>query len=289
MSLSASSIKLLTPHAALLVRKGSEKCLVISDLHIGWEVALSEEGVHVPSQTQKIIEKILSIMSSEKPDSVLLLGDIKHTIARIELEEWQDVPFFFEEISKNVAEVQVLLGNHDGNLEALLPDNVKILPTRGTVIGEVGFFHGHTWPDVSLLRCETLVIGHVHPVVGFRDPFGFRITRQVWVKAPCNRNHLARFVLRHYGKKAKEEKKIEEILRSEFNLEARTKNLIIMPSFNDFLGGQTINTPSFSRQKKFEEFIGPVLRSGSVDLGKAEIILLDGTFLGNLSQLRTLS
>jgi hypothetical protein len=34
---------------------------------------------------------------------------------------------------------------------------------------------------------------------------------------------------------------------------------------------------------------GPVLRSEAVDMEKAEIYLLDGTFLGTLSQLKTLS
>jgi len=284
-----TQLKILTPYAALLIRKGSEKTVVISDLHIGWEVALSEEGVHVPSQTSKLLERINNIILSEKPDCLLFLGDIKHTVAKIELEEWHDVPDFFEEVSRKVSEVKVILGNHDGNLEALLPENVKILPKRGTIIGDIGLFHGHTWPDVELLGCGTLVAGHVHPVVGFKDPIGFRITRQVWVRAPCDGNLLANFVLKRCGIKFSKGEKTEDFLKSNFNIDLKASSLLIMPSFNDFLGGQIVNLSNFARQKRFEEFIGPVLRSGSVNLWKAEVYLLDGTFLGFLDHLRKLS
>ena len=34
--------------------------------------------------------------------------------------------------------------------------------------------------------------------------------------------------------------------------------------------------------------IGPMLRSGIIDMDNAEVYLLDGTFLGTLSQLRNM-
>jgi metallophosphoesterase superfamily enzyme len=57
-----------------------------------------------------------------------------------------------------------------------------------------------------------------------------------------------------------------------------------MPSFNDFLGGRPIN--EIKPRKVQNQMIGPVLRSEAVDLPKSEIYLLDGTYLGNLNQLR---
>ena len=281
-------LSLLSSHAALIVNEDSEKTLVISDLHIGWETSLAEEGIYVPSQTVKLLERLKRIIASEKPDRLLILGDVKHTVAKIETEEWRDVPRFFEEICKVVPKVQIIPGNHDGEIEALLPERVEVLPPRGIVIGDIGFFHGHTWPFLEMLGCRSLIIGHVHPVITFRDPVGFRITRQVWVKAPCNNRMLAKAMLKGYNVRVRKKESIDNVLKK-LDISLNVNNLIIMPSFNDFLGGQTINAYGLTRQQKFKGFIGPVLRSGSIDFEKAEIYLLDGTFLGSLSRLRKIS
>jgi len=281
-------LNLLPPYAALVIDEDSKKTLVISDLHIGWEISLIEEGIHVPSQTSKLLERLEQIIAQEKPDRLLILGDVKHTVAKIETEEWRDVPRFFEEICSFVPEVQVIPGNHDGEIEALLPERVKILPSRGIRIGDVGFFHGHTWPFLEMLNCRSLVIGHVHPVITFRDPIGFRITRRVWVKAPCNNLVLAKAILRGHNLRVKRKESIIDSLKK-LDISLNVNELIIMPSFNDFLGGQTVNTYSLAKQQKFKGFIGPVLRSGSIDFEAAEIYLLDGTFLGSLGHLEKIT
>jgi len=79
------------------------------------------------------------------------------------------------------------------------------------------------------------------------------------------------------------------LLRDQFNVRLRVSQLFIMPSFNDFLGGQPINERKLGKGAKSRAFIGPVLRSGNIDLDAAEIYLLDGTFLGTVDQLKTLS
>ncbi|MCW4019999.1 MAG: metallophosphoesterase [Candidatus Bathyarchaeota archaeon] len=289
MARKAMQLTLLSPDAAFLIRKDSEKILAISDLHIGWEVALAEEGVHLPSQTSRLLDKLKRLVTSEKPDHLIVLGDIKHTVSKIEMGEWRDVPRFFEEACRIVPEVQVVPGNHDGDIEALLPETVTVSSPRGVSLGDIGLFHGHTWPDISILSCRTLVIGHVHPIVVFKDPMGFRITRQVWVRAPCDGSLLARFVLRRHNVRLKKNETPQTVMKAEFNADLKAENLVIVPSFNDFLGGQAINRSTITRRRRFREFIGPVLRSGSVNLEKAEAYLLDGTFLGSLDRLRKLS
>ena len=279
---------LLSPDAAFMLLNGSERVMVISDLHIGWEVALANEGVHVPSQTGRLLERLKNVISSEKPDRIVVLGDVKHTVQKIGVEEWRDVPWFFEEVSKNVSKVQVVPGNHDGDLEALLPESVELLSPRGTIIGDVGLFHGHTWPDVKMLGCTTLVAGHVHPVVAFSDPMGFRITRQVWVRAPCDSLLLAKFVLKGNGVSVKKGEEPKAVLKAKFGVELRAEKFVIAPSLNDYLGGQAVNVSSIPKRRKFEGFIGPVLHSGSVNLDKAEAYLLDGTFLGAIEQRKKL-
>jgi putative SbcD/Mre11-related phosphoesterase len=280
-------IKPIQPYAALLLRRKSERVLLVADLHLGWEASLTWKGVHVPSQTPKILNKILELIKKCKPTRLIFLGDVKHAIAKVEIEEWRDIPDFFEALEKKVPNIQVVPGNHDGNLEPLLPETIKILPSTGVVVGNVGLFHGHAWPAPDLLGCHSLITGHVHPMVAFRDPMGFRITRQVWVKATCDGQLLAKSLLERLGAKVNANHSI--LLRDQFNVKPRVSQLFIMPSFNEFLGGQLINKRKLGKDAKSRAFIGPVLRSGSINLDDAETYLLDGTFLGNINQLKTLS
>lgn len=277
----------LTPYPAALLKARKSRTLVIADLHIGWEIALSQRGIHVPTQAPKLLQKLKSLISACKPEKLLILGDVKHTVATAEIGEWQDIPDFFNELKKQIQEIHIIRGNHDGNLEPLLPENIKILPATGITLGEVGFFHGHRWPSPTLLKCKTLIMGHIHPVVAFRDPAGFRITSQVWVKASCDKTQLTKVLLQKY--KVKIEKNPEETLWKHYKIKPKTSQLFIMPSFNDFLGGKPLNKRKLDENAKTKRIVGPVLRSEAVDVENAETYLLDGTFLGTLNQLRILS
>ena len=79
-----------------------------------------------------------------------------------------------------------------------------------------------------------------------------------------------------------------DTLKEHYNLKARVKEIFIMPSFNDFLGGRPVNETRPRKEIGSEALIGPVLRSEAVDVDNAELYLLDGTFLGTLNQLRKL-
>lgn len=277
----------LTPHPAALIKAQKARTLVIADLHIGWEIALLRKGIHVPTQMPKLLKKLTQLISTHKPEKLLILGDVKHTVATAETGEWHDVPEFFNALKEQIKEIHVIRGNHDGNLEPLLPENVEVLPSTGTTIGDIGLFHGHRWPSPTLLRCRTLMMAHIHPVVAFRDPAGFRITRQVWLKAKCNKTQLTKIVLEKHKRRI--EKNPEETLWKRYKIKPKTSQLLIMPSFNDFLGGRPLNRKRLMGDAKTERIIGPVLRSEAVDMENAEAHLLDGTFLGTLSQLRALS
>lgn len=277
-------IKPLTPNPAALIKTQKTRTLVIADLHIGWEMALAEKGVHIPTQTPRLLKNLLALISKHKPDALLILGDVKHTVAKAELGEWQDIPEFFNQLKTHIKEIRVIRGNHDGNLEPLLPENVKLQPTTGTTINGIGLFHGHRWPTPTLLKCETLIMGHVHPVLAFKDPAGFRITRQVWIKAKCDALGLAEVLLQKHGIKI--EKSPEETLRKHCKVKPKTENLVIMPSFNDSLGGKPLNETRTLGEMETEKIVGPILRSKAVKMDEAEAYLLDGTFLGTLNQLK---
>lgn len=279
-------LTLLIPNAAALMKTAKTRTLVIADPHLGWETALQAKGIHVPSQTSRLLKKLVLLLSKYKPDALLILGDIKYSVVKAELGEWHDVPEFFNELKQHVRSISIVRGNHDATLEPLLPENITVLPASGTIIGDVGFFHGHKWLSPALLKCRTLVMGHLHPMVVFRDPAGFRITRQVWIKAHCNSGALAKLLLQKHGIKI--EGTPEATMKKHYKSKPQTKQMFVMPSFNDFLGGRPINEVPKRKRVDSEAIIGPVLRSAAVDKVNAELYLLDGTYLGTLSHLRNL-
>ncbi len=277
-------LNLLLPHPAALVKTKETKILLIADPHLGWEMQLQEKGIHVPSQTPKILNKLIAIITEYKPDKLIILGDVKYTVVSSKFGEWQDIPDFFAKLLGYIGAISVVRGNHDANLEPLLPENIQLCPASGVVIGDVGVFHGHKWPSPALLGCKTLVMGHLHPVVVFRDPAGFKITRQVWMRATCNSEQLANILLQKHSIKI--EGSVAETLQKHYKVKAKATEVFIMPSFNDFLGGRPVNETRPRKEIGAEVLIGPVLRSEAVDVDNAELYLLDGTYLGTLNQLR---
>ena len=279
--MSASNVRPLIPFPALLIEEDTERILVVGDLHIGWEISLTDRGIYLPSQASRIQARLLQVIEEYKPTRLILLGDVKQAIPRISFEEWRTVPEFFETIQMAVGDVSVTLGNHDGDLEPLTPTTVKILPSSGIVVGKrtrIGLFHGHAWPSPEVLASDLLIMGHIHPVVWFRDKIGLWTVRQVWVKAKCDGSRMARAYLRYLNIKA--ERKAREVLKEKFEIEVDDVGLIIMPAFNDLVGGLSIN-----RLEK--RLMGPILSSGGVNMEAAEVYLLDGTYIGVVKQLRT--
>ncbi len=279
-------LNLLLPYPAALVKSDKIKTLLIADPHLGWEIQLQEKGIHVPSQTSKILAKLTTIICENMPDRLVILGDVKYTVVSHEFGEWQDIPDFFKKLQETIVNIAIVRGNHDANLEPLLQEKIQLLPATGTVIGNVGVFHGHKWPSPALLGCKTLVMGHLHPVVVFRDPAGFKMTRQVWMKANVDSEGLAKILLQKAGVKL--EGSLIETLRKHFGVKLKTSELYVMPSFNDFLGGRAVNETKPRKEIGSEELIGPVLRSEAVNIDESELYLLDGTYLGTLNQLRKL-
>jgi uncharacterized protein len=283
------TVKPVADQPALLLEKDGERILVIADLHLGWEVTLARQGIHVPSQVPRHLERISKLIHDTNCHQLVLLGDVKHAVAKVELEEWKYVPEFFEGLAEIIPTIHVVPGNHDGNLEPLTPPSVRIHQSPGLVLwNSVGLFHGHAWPSPNLLACNHLVMGHIHPVVVFKDPLGFRITKQVWIRAKSNGRKLAEGLLKHQGVKYDAEP--VDTIAKEYGVQVIDADCTIMPSFNDYLGGRPVNKNlSEGWSELYREYMGPILRSGAVDLENAEVYLFDGTYLGIVRDLAQLS
>ncbi len=102
------TVKPVADQPALLLERKGERVLVIADLHLGWEVTLAHQGIHVPSQVPRLLEKLRKILEETHPKLLVLLGDVKHAVSKVELEEWKYVPEFFDKLVEIIPEVEVV-------------------------------------------------------------------------------------------------------------------------------------------------------------------------------------
>lgn len=229
-----------------------DRVLVVADLHIGLEAELKEAGFTLPSQTEKMTNRLLAILEDKQPEKLIILGDLKHNIPQTSKQEWDEVPLLVEAALELVEKIEILPGNHDGGIGRVLPENVKIWTSRGIKVGDIGLFHGHAWPSKEVMKTRIAIMAHDHPTVLFVDKLGMRTSKRCWVRANFRR---------------KSEK-----------FEKMPKELIVMPAFNDFCGGTPINDPK-------SKLVGPILSNQFLVLDKSKVHLLDGTFLGVRSDL----
>ena len=261
-------IEPLVDEPALLI-KGQSRTLVLSDLHIGIEWDLYNSGFLVPSGLERRLKKIEVYIEQTKPDRIVLLGDIKHNVPQISWQERDEIPMFLEKIALH-AEIDIFPGNHDGGIEFLLPKNKRIHlhPSRGDIIEEVGYFHGHTWPDPKLINAQHLIVAHNHPTLRITDNLGYSTSEQVWVKTKLNYEKLKN----HFEK-----------IGVEMPESDTQPDVVVIPAFNELCGGVAFN------EAILDDLLGPAFSSGSIDVANADIYLLDGMYMGKLKDIKKLS
>ena len=139
-------IRIIDSEPAMILDIG-EKYLVITDLHLGFESTLSSNKIFLgkSSSIKQITDNVKNLIRSENVDSIILLGDIKSSIQHIAKNEWNDIPYFFDEIKK-ISNVILVPGNHDANIDKLVPKEVSMISSKGLIIDDVLFTHGHTMP-----------------------------------------------------------------------------------------------------------------------------------------------
>ncbi|MHA2200231.1 MAG: metallophosphoesterase [Candidatus Thorarchaeota archaeon] len=249
---------------------------MISDIHLGFEESISEEkGVEFPPQHPIILQRIEELVKKHNPSHLYIIGDVKHAIFTGSYYNWEDVPEFMDQLT-NVIETTIIPGNHDGDLEALLPRSISLTDVRGIVLGpkeeSVGLLHGHTWPSYEVLDAKMIVMGHNHPSIRrFRD-----------ASAP----DIGRSSRRRFGGI------IPVVVQSKLDKNCARQNMgilenpddsecimVTLPSFNELFAGMPINYSS-------SDFHGPLFQNKCVNLKDSEVYSVDGLFLGTVEWLR---
>jgi putative SbcD/Mre11-related phosphoesterase len=246
-------VRPLHPHAALLAEEDdSRRYVVVSDLHIGLEAELGAKGITVQSSLMREMqEEILSLLSREKAAGLILLGDIKNTVGAISKQEWDDIPAFFKRLS-SAADVYLVQGNHDGNIRHLVPDSVNVAASKGMVIGDTLFVHGHSMPSDTRSHVRRIVMGHVHPV--FLKKGSVVNGERAWISIQAKKEAL-------------------------FSSEQGAVDIVVVPSFNRYLYS--------SGERGYRKSTSPITSRimGAKAVERCMVITLDGSIVGDESML----
>ena len=144
-------------------------------------------------------------------------GDVKR--------EQRELPQFFSRLLEHVDAIEIAPGNHDGSLSEIVPDGVTIHPSYGFTFGDVGLFHGHSWPDEEVMNKPEVVMAHNHASVTLVETLGRRESKPCWVRLNLNpKNSLERYP-------------------------NADPTIMMMPAFNPFCGGTGLNEKARRRLK----------------------------------------
>jgi len=240
-------IRILPAKPALII-EGKKKNLVITDLHIGFENSMTSNKIFVGknSTINETIQEVSKMIESEKPDAVILLGDIKSSIKSISRNEWDEIPKFFKEIREK-CDIILIPGNHDANIQRLVPDNISMISSAGMVEDNMLLTHGHTMPSENFSHVDKIIMGHIHPVFFQED--SIMNGQRVWVSIKTEREKI-------------------------FPNRSGEIEITIIPSFNRYFYA--------THRKQYKKSISPIIDKIKPVLS-ARIVTLDGVIIGNES------
>jgi uncharacterized protein len=249
------SIRPIHSKAALLIDEQTKRrrYLAISDLHIGFESQMSTRGINIDEQTffDEIRKELADLINFNKIDAVILLGDLKNSIQTINKYEWQMIPQFFNFLSE-VTDIYLVPGNHDSNIRFLMPENVNIMGSKGMILDDTLFIHGHTMPTIAKASIKRIVMGHIHPV--FLRHNSVINGQRVWIYLKLIKNAI-------------------------FPATQGDLDIVIVPAFNRYI--YSINARHYT--KSISPIITKAIKSNAVR--QALLVSLDGSIVGDIESL----
>jgi len=221
-----------------------------ADLHLGMRFAgypeIQNELINARYET---LENMVKTANRESCALLFMAGDLfDRTTLNV-----KDISRAARALNEFEGELVIVLpGNHDGNIRKIAPENVIIHPSNGIVFDDIGFVHGHRWPDSEIMQCKQIIIGHTHPTIMLTDRLGYKKFEPCWLKVNL----------------------IEGKLKEKYPNSADPQ-VLVLPAFNPLCGGIAANK---------EGVTGPIGKI--MDIENAQVYLLDGSCLGKVKNIK---
>lgn len=217
-----------------------EKTLIISDIHLGFEESLNQQGILLPrfqfKETMERLEKIISKLEIKK---IIINGDLKHEFGNISDTEWKNSLELMDYLKKD-REIILIKGNHDKIIKPIAEKrNLKLYSYYR--LNDIYICHGDFIPkDEDFKNSRIIIIGHEHPAVSI----GTKIRKETY---KC-------------------------FLKGKY----KDKDLIVMPSFNVITEGTNILKEKLLSpflQQDLNNFEIYIVQDKIYDFGKIKDIL----------------
>lgn len=152
-----------------------KRTVLLSDLHLGYEACLTDQGVSIPRyQKEEILDRLSTILNRFDPESMVVIGDFKHEFGKNRDQEFRDVYEVMDLLNSKV-NLAVVRGNHDNFLKTIT-NNIGIpLYEWELKMDDIVLSHGHKKVEHE----DLLIMGHEHPSLKIRDEVG------AVLKRPC--------------------------------------------------------------------------------------------------------
>ncbi|EMA69702.1 metallophosphoesterase [Halorubrum aidingense JCM 13560] len=235
---------------------GSERALLVADVHAGIEVGLRyERGIELDSRADERRERLCELLAETDADRLVVLGDLAHRIGAPEGDEREELEVLIRAITDRVP-MTLVEGNHDAGVADAFAADVDVIGAEGGVLGSdggVGVLHGHTWPAPDLLDADAVCMGHEHPQVRLEDAVGGSRVERAWLRGEIDPEAFV------------------EGGSDGGPASTDPPELVVFPAFNERSGGTWVNVDG-------QSFLAPFLPEA---LPAGDAYLLDGTRLGD--------
>ncbi|MGC8572220.1 MAG: metallophosphoesterase family protein [Candidatus Micrarchaeia archaeon] len=237
------TVKFIFGEEAAIVNTLNKNYIVLSDLHIGYDLKLIEKGVKIYDSTNFMADRIINLTKKFNIKDIIILGDIKESLLYPSKKEKIEIDKFFYKLKDY--NITIVSGNHDAHLEELI--NSKIVDEL--VIDKIAFLHGHKLPSAEAMLSDLILAGHNHASIEFIDENNGVYTQKIWIIAKLNKDKTKN-------------------LYNKFN---KSLTLILFPAFNNFITGTPINRPTYRHI-----FVGDIFNYRT-----AKLYSINGEYLGN--------
>ena len=263
-------MRLILKNRYIIISDNAFKIIVLADLHLGLEQERKRRGIRFAQISQKVLDTLIRDIEREKPSHVFILGDIKESIGYKTSKEEFLVRNLFSYLSEHNWPCKIAQGNHDADLISNEYKNISLSPPQGFSFPisknkSIGFAHGHAYPSKAYeTQTFLLILGHLHPVVQLSEDHVNAIHRLPVFLRTNKTSELTHRITQIFPQKAPVTSSI-------------LQEILILPAYNEFLGGSVVN---FSQDSIRKGFCSQLLRN--LDF---EVILTNGTVLGKISDL----
>jgi metallophosphoesterase superfamily enzyme len=207
---------------ALVVKR--EKVLVVGDLHIGLNLKYREAGLHFQNATEKLARNLLRLCSESHSKEIIILGDVKESIAYPKFGEYIELKRFFETMKG--MKIKIAKGNHDGDLAKVLENIEADVEIKKEIIMDgVALVHGNAWPSEEAMRKKYLISAHGHFAIEVNGR-----NEKAWIVARTGKGIGKKY--ERYNEKIK---------------------LVVVPPFNDLILGTRIGERTAERTPLFRQ------------------------------------